>query len=170
MVFLVTVFWLGLTVRRPRRKPRTKKVREKGGAHIALPMECQCWRRLLLIHLAPAALVMFKKIHRPWDIHMKMIAPLKKGKHKEKTPGTSEARSQEGFQLLPKPLGHLLLEPNHQAVKKPKQKGSYGEEPRPWLTAPAGQLLAHGNEPLGKHIFWSQLGQPSWHSVVQRPA
>lgn len=83
---------------------------------------------------------------------MKMTPTQKKGKHKEMTPGTSEAGSQEVFQLLPKPSGTLLLEPNHHAVRKPKEKGSYGEEPRPWLTSPAGQQLAHGSEPFGKHI------------------
>lgn len=109
MVFVVMAFRLGPMVRRPRRKLRTKKVGEKGEAHIVLPTQRQCRRRLLLIHLAPATLVMFKKIHQPWDIHMKMTPTQKKGKHKETTPGTSKARSQEVFQLLPKPLGTFAL-------------------------------------------------------------
>lgn len=40
---------------------------------------------------------------------MKMTPTQKKGKHKEMTPESSEARSQEVFQLLPKPLGTFAL-------------------------------------------------------------
>lgn len=96
-------------MRRPRRKLRTKKVREKGEAHISTSHTASVLKKITTDSFTPATLVMFKRIHRPWDIHMKMTPPQKKGKHKEMTPGTSEARSQEVFQLLPKPLGTFAL-------------------------------------------------------------
>lgn len=83
----------------------------------------QLWEDSLAIN----TLVLSKKCASHWD---KRTATQKKVNHKEVTSGTSEARSSEALPFYPGLLEHLLWELTHHALRKPKSKGPFGEEPR----------------------------------------